>query len=369
MAVMLGSGAVYAQSSSVTLYGTADMGMEFLTNAKGTNNNLVRVQSGNLSGSNFGLMGVEDLGGGVKAVFRLEAGFDLASGTSSQGGRLFGRQAFAGLSSNAGSVTLGRQYSSIYDVTNKYDPMSYANYSLSTHDAGMMSRADKSIKYTGNFDNLMITGFYSFGRDVNGGLAGDQPGNSKSGRQWGLGMNYAQGPFGFGLAYDALNTITASDIGVLSVAPGNGNGFVVADSGSTAKRISAVGSYSVGPVQTFLGYRNLKTNFSASNGAVVSAATYRSNLYWGGATWQVAPELALTGAVYHSQNKDAPNVTSYVLSSDYFLSKRTDVYTNMSYIKNRTKNGIGSNWGVNTGETVTAGKSQFGVQVGLRHKF
>ncbi|MGH8856299.1 MAG: porin, partial [Telluria sp.] len=56
-------------------------------------NNLWALQSGNQSGSRWGLRGVEDLGGGLKAIFLLESGFNLDTGTTGQGGRLFGRGA------------------------------------------------------------------------------------------------------------------------------------------------------------------------------------------------------------------------------------------------------------------------------------
>lgn len=87
MAVLF-SGGVCAQASSpssVILYGVADIGVEYLTNAQATDKSLVRLQSGNLSGSRFGLTGREDLGSGVKGVFTLEAGFDLGTGQSAQG--------------------------------------------------------------------------------------------------------------------------------------------------------------------------------------------------------------------------------------------------------------------------------------------
>jgi predicted porin len=45
-----------------------------------------------MQGSRWGVFGTEDLGGGLKAVFRLESGFDVNNGSMSQGSRLFGRQ-------------------------------------------------------------------------------------------------------------------------------------------------------------------------------------------------------------------------------------------------------------------------------------
>src|SRR5258708_449121 len=72
------------------------------------------LSSGNLQGSRWGLRGAEDLGGGLKAIFTLESGFDVMTGQSQQGNRLFGRQAFGGLygfSNQAGGFADNRAYS------------------------------------------------------------------------------------------------------------------------------------------------------------------------------------------------------------------------------------------------------------------
>lgn len=101
----------FAQSN-VTLYGAVDL---FYQNAQGANS-LSRLQSGGLSGSRFGLRGTEDLGGGLKANFVFEGGINADDGTSGQGGLLFGRESHLGLSGAFGSLTAGRQYSSLYAV-------------------------------------------------------------------------------------------------------------------------------------------------------------------------------------------------------------------------------------------------------------
>ncbi|MCY1244928.1 Outer membrane porin protein 32 precursor [compost metagenome] len=55
----------------------------------------------------------------------------------------------------------------------------------------------------------------------------------------------------------------------------------------------------------------------------------------------------------------------FVLSADYSLSKRTDVYLNVGYSKNKS----GSALGLNGVGTVVAGENQTGATVGLRHRF
>jgi Outer membrane protein (porin) len=106
------AGVAHAQSS-VTLYGIIDEGFNINTNSGGKH--LYNLSSGVLQGSRFGLRGTEDLGGGLKAIFVLENGFDVNNGKLGQGGLMFGRQAYVGLSSQFGTVTLGRQYDSVVD--------------------------------------------------------------------------------------------------------------------------------------------------------------------------------------------------------------------------------------------------------------
>ena len=107
----------YAQSS-VTLYGIIDEGVNYTSNVAtpAGGKALFNLSSGVLQGSRWGMKGAEELGGGLRAIFTLENGFDLNTGKLSQGGLEFGRQAFVGLSSNtAGTVTLGRQYDSVVE--------------------------------------------------------------------------------------------------------------------------------------------------------------------------------------------------------------------------------------------------------------
>src|SRR5471030_393724 len=111
------SRAALAQSS-VTLYGTLDTGIDYISNQKTASGGSAAwaMQSGNVSTNRWGLKGTEDLGGGLKAVFDLENGFNVDNGKLSNGGDEFGRQAWVGISSTVyGTVTLGRQYDSMVD--------------------------------------------------------------------------------------------------------------------------------------------------------------------------------------------------------------------------------------------------------------
>src|SRR6202012_2683688 len=106
------AGSAQAQSS-VTIYGIIDAGVTHLSNSNGKP--VYALTSGVMSGSRWGFLGSEDLGGGYKAIFRLENGFNVNNGTAAQGGLEFGRQAYVGLGTPYGTVTFGRQYDSVVD--------------------------------------------------------------------------------------------------------------------------------------------------------------------------------------------------------------------------------------------------------------
>ncbi|MCY1291111.1 Outer membrane porin protein [compost metagenome] len=348
----LAAGGAYAQSS-VTLYGVADVGLEYNTNANAAGDDLFRMASGNQSGSRWGLRGVEDLGGGLKGVFVLESGFELDNGTSAQGGRLFGRQAYVGLQSQFGSLLLGRQQTSFYDFGLIYDPMAISSrYGILAQDAAFASRADNTVKYIGTFGGLTASAFYSFnsnGQEVAGAF--------RRGQEYGALLSYAAGPFSVGAAYDEVHGTTDATTGFDA-------------SGQRIRRASVGANYAFGPAKVYAGYRWAKAADGATlPGAAVTNST--SNLYWLGLGYQLTPAFSLSGAAYYQDfRKTDADPWSFVVTADYALSKRTDVYTSLSYALNDNGSNLGVN-GFNTGSTVNVqpGKDQFGAVVGLRHKF
>lgn len=135
----LASGSALAQSS-VTIYGNIDVSFDHVKKDAGTANftstliaagvpsanapavnaalngkqSLNRVGPDMSSQSSLGFKGVEDLGGGYKGNFVLEGQVGTDTGALLRDGRLFGRQAFVGVTTPFGEVRLGRQYAPIF---------------------------------------------------------------------------------------------------------------------------------------------------------------------------------------------------------------------------------------------------------------
>ena len=113
------AGSAQAQSS-VTVYGIADMAVQAGNRGTGSGTKYA-LDSGEQGGSRLGFKGTEDLGGGLKAIFALEAGIYMDSGAS-QGGLTFGRQSWVGLQGDFGTVKMGRQYTPQFYFFDAVDP-------------------------------------------------------------------------------------------------------------------------------------------------------------------------------------------------------------------------------------------------------
>jgi predicted porin len=114
--------AAFAQTSNVQLYGRANLGFDHYeadgaSNSADNRDGRFRVFD---NSSRVGLRGSEDLGNGLKAIFQIETGVNIDNGSNTgQGGQTnassgfwASRDSFAGLDSNWGRLTFGRQ--SIY---------------------------------------------------------------------------------------------------------------------------------------------------------------------------------------------------------------------------------------------------------------
>ncbi|MGO4303301.1 porin [Cupriavidus sp. RAF12] len=346
-----------ASAQSVTLYGVVDTGVEYVNHIGTASNSVVRMP--NLSGtvpSRWGLRGSEDLGSGMKAQFVLESGFAPDSGTSNQGGRLFGRQAWVGLSSNWGQVSFGRQYTMLFWATLDSDilgPNAYGSSSLDNYLPN--TRADNSIAYKGKFGGLTVGATYSFGRDtVNAGpspsganCAGENPADSRACREWSAMLTYETNWWGVSAAYDSLR--------------GGPGAFAGLTSSSLKDDRMALGGYMlVGSAKAGLGW------IARRNGAL---ATPRSDMFYGGVAYDITPAITLSGEAYYLRyHHSADKAWLGALRASYAFSKRTSVYSTVGYLDNRGSLALSVDSAA-TGATPVASGNQLGAMVGVKHTF
>jgi GBP family porin len=196
--------ATYAHADSVTLYGIVDAGIGYnKMNHGSVSQSHVQPIQGVQNGSRFGMRGTEALGGGTRAVFKLEGGFNTNRGTSAQGNRLFGRQAWVGLENDvAGGLYFGRQSNGADAYLDSIDPFG-TGFGLAGTDTVFSNtlRADNMLTYkTPNFAGFSGLVGYSFNVDGVSGPTGFQ--NNENDRLLTFGGIYDNGPLHLLASYD-----------------------------------------------------------------------------------------------------------------------------------------------------------------------
>jgi predicted porin len=349
-----------AQAQSVTIYGLFDASVERLSSVGAAGASLTRMPglTGGQAPSRFGLRGVEDLGGGLKAIFTLEQGFGTDAGTLNQGGRSWGRQAFVGLQGDWGTVSLGRQYSMLFWSQLDADILGPAMFGSGSLDSYLPNaRVDNSVAYRGTFGGLTVGATYSFGRDaVNAGpspsgtnCAGETAGDAKACRQWSVLAKYDAGSWGLTGAVDEIR--------------GGPGAFAGLSSSALSDRRATVTGWFKPSSALKLGAGLIARRNEAS------ATTPRSNLVYAGAAYTLNPQWTLDGQVFRLDYKSSANeATLFALRATYQLSRRTALYAMAGHIANDGTLAIGVS-NAAAGGAPAAGRSQSGLGAGIRHSF
>lgn len=374
VAALTGVFATAAQAqSSVTLYGLIDAGITYTNNQQGHSN--FKATSGSVNGSRWGLRGAEDLGGGLKAIFVLENGFNIFNGTLGQGGREFGRQAFVGISGEQyGAVTLGRQYDSVVDYLGplaltgtQYGGTQFA-HPFDNDNLDNSFRVNNSVKYTSaNFGGFKFGGMYGFSNEA-GGFADN--------RAYSVGASYNYGPLNVAAAYLQLN----NDV---NQATANTLGAVSGDNPLAAGRQRTFGgglSYAFGPAtvgfvftQTMLD-NALGVTAAGTGGAAIpfSESHARFTNYEVNGRYSLTPALSVAGAYTYTDSRisgESPKFHQVSLQTAYALSKRTDVYLQGEYQHVSDGDNVPGLGATITGVGVSSTENQVSATIGLRHRF
>lgn len=375
LAVLAASGAAMAQSS-VTVFGVVDEAVSYVNG--GTNWN--GINSGGNATSRIGFRGVEDLGGGLKANFWLEAGIAADSGSGNSGyskgtdtagdGLAFKRRSTVGLEGAFGEVRLGRDLTEAYKATSRYDVFGQVGFGVSRLWAdGVLGFAGTKattspvapavgatgVALTNQRVSNMVTyvspNISGFKAAVNYGF-GEQSGDNSANRYVGAGLTYDNGPLSLGLSGERQNTVSnlVSDLNTTPAAD------------VTAWALG--GSYDLGVVKLSAAYKDSKAKYD-------DGKLKMKGYYFG-----VSAPVGAAGEVKASYNRyENKAEDGFKLKADQFalgyvhnLSKRTALYGTYAYIKN--KNNDGENLGINLGNgTLKDNGSQHGLQVGIRHAF
>jgi predicted porin len=190
--------------SAVTLYGIIDTGLAYIHNSAGHSSQW-KMSPSNLSGSEWGLKGTEDLGGGLSAIFQIENGFDSSNGTLASAGRLFNRQAFVGVASPYGTLTLGRQYDPVTDTVQPLTADIFSGWFATPGDVDNYddsARFNNAVKWVSpSWSGVTAEAMYAFG-----GVAG----STGSGQTWSGAVSYQSGSLNVAGGYIHIDNGNAS---------------------------------------------------------------------------------------------------------------------------------------------------------------
>ena len=314
MAVMAVAGAASAQA---TLYGVIDAGLQMTTTTVAgvdlAKNNVGLQQNASfMNGNRWGLKGTEDLGGGMSALYQLESGFAIDTGKSSQSSRLFGRQAYVGLSGGFGTVTLGRQYTGLDTLWGTYDAGEYGGNSAMSFAwnggvVGDIGRVDNMIQYS----TPTMSGFsaliqYAPGEDKDTG--------KDASSYTGLLVGYSAGPLSAHLGYESASIKTAGTFDSVNAASAIALAPGVNTMASTALGIS----YDLGMAKLMGGVNMATADAGVKEtgymlGAIIPAGAATLNLTYAAETRSADAKVDGKG-------------TGFAGHVRYSLSKRTSVY-------------------------------------------
>ena len=321
--------------SSVTLFGIVDLNARYVKN-DGQSRRISLSQDG-INSSRLGFRGIEDLGGGLRAGFWLEAGINPDTGVagSATGGKFFNRRSTVSLINQMGELRLGRDYTPTFWNQTIFDAFGTNGLGSSTNVAQIGTsvgvRQDNSIGY---FLPSNIGGFYGQAM-VGAGESGttlDRPGRHISGR-----IGFAAGPFDI-----------AASIGHQRYATTN----------ERQKTYNVGGSYDFGFLKLLGYYQRDDYDLADAKETRMSIST----LFKMG-----------QGEIHLGYDRDKLDVAGGDSTVDqikatyqYNLSKRTAMYGTVSRLANKdlTSSALGGGF-----TPITPGGDSKGFEVGLRHIF
>ncbi|MBN3854267.1 porin [Paraburkholderia sp. Ac-20340] len=341
--------------STVTLYGELDAGLAYANNVGG--HAQYQLATGLIDGSFWGLQGSEDLGGGMKALFRLERGFSVANGEERND-----HPYYVGLESESfGTVTLGHQYDSIHDYFAPFTLTGSAGGTAFAHpfdndNANNTYLAANAIKYTSpTLAGFTFGGMYAFSNGA---------GRFADNRAYSLGANYAAGSFNAGVAWLHANNRGATGAGAYDplALPGS-SGDIVDTFVQKQDTIGVGANYAFGDVTLGAAWsRAIQTGIvDADSGAGLPSIAFSN--YELNAVWQVTPTVSLTGMYVYTKASSA-HWNEGGVQAIYQLSKRTDVYAETLYQRATA----GAPAAINAFDP-SSGRNQLVVATGIRHRF
>lgn len=358
-AAALTVGGLAQAQSNVTLYGNVDAYVESVrVTGQATQ---TKVTSGGLAPTKWGMRGSEDLGGGLKATFKLESSTVQADDGS--GGAGFNRAAHVGLSSTTfGDVVLGRQNAPMNDAMIWTDSDWGSNFSPIT---ALLLNNDIAGKGTGGIYHLRQSNLISYNTP----------------KFKGFDAKVAFGP-GEGAALNAAGTVTARNtVGAFlrySEGPLLATAALHHGGQNTAAGVNKQDAYNLA-VRYNLGFATLSGDYYKNQNKLANGAEPKLN---GAVVGVLVPQgpwayVAQYGHVVDNGlniagvNKGKGKSELFNVGAHYYFSKRTIAYVRFAKAKDDGNgfNGQAANASIGLGAAMPANGSAQTLALGIYHGF
>jgi len=380
------AGAAQAQSS-VTVYGILDVGYAGVSERDTVSGTTTKINSNQFSqsaqqSSRLGFRGNEDLGGGTRAFFTIEVGVspqDSSAASSTANGTgtvtvMNNRQTFVGLAQKGiGQASIGTQYTVIHNAIAKTDPGQLNNMAgnvLNPQISGINANNQSSssdgntLAYTVRASNMLylqterlagftVSGFYNM-NNQNQTQTSATGGGTTNANGYGIGVDYNWNKLLVTANYQSSNNETTSSTATFSVAA---TGVLVATNAKNTEMYFGA-MYDFGILKAYAGYIDRKVT-----------SNLNSNLYLKRSAQQIGVRGNLTKTVegwasvgtgsWNATGASAPtvNFNAWQLGSNYWLSKRTNLYAIYGQEQTGSASGTNNSYGLSN------------YAVGVRHTF
>jgi predicted porin len=335
--------------SEVTLYGRVNGGVQYLNkipNGSGGTDHRYGFSSNDFGFSWWGVTGSEDLGDGLRAVFKLESPFVSGTGSQAVPDAFFARHSYVGLGhAKLGSLWLGRTMS-LADETGWYiDPLAEQLIGVGNLAQG---RAWGPRMNTITYNSPRWDGFSFKLQGAPGEVAGSTSGN----RLLSAAAAYEREDI---KVYGVIEDLRDAN-GKLSTLYNNSRFWMLG------------ANYTLGDFKLYGGYQHIQSDEDATIADPTNpTAATRSDQAWVGASYTITPPLSVQAGLYHVKlNRDGGSATLAALNSNYYLSKRTILYATFGSVKNKG-NAVFPAIVYQPGPP--AGSSQQGTYIGMMHYF
>jgi len=310
-----------ASAQNAVLYGLLDASAAHVRPVGGPGRD--QLDNGNLQRSFIGFRGSEDLGGGLRAVFKLESYLRVDTGSAGRvdGDAFWGREASVGLSGSFGTTVLGRVPTPLWVSTITFNPFGESigfSPSVRQYFGGAMlgdTRWNNAISYTNNARDALRIHFAANSDETTP--------TGSNGHNVGASASYVTGPFAVAVAAERIRNSAQPH-------PAGFERQIVLQGGA---------SYDFSFVRVYGQIGRIKTE---------ATSDARTNLYQLGASIPFGNSLVLVayGRAHTTTPLLGTTDQTTSIAYDYFLSKGTDIYLAALYQKVSF---------VSTGNTVAGG--------------